>query len=120
MYDRIISRPLTGKKSFFLFGPRGTGKTTWLKKNCPDSLYLDLLDSFLYTDLLAQPGRLENLIPPDYSNWTILDEIQKIPMLLNEVHRLIEKKRYKFILTCSSARSLRRKGVNLLAGRAIT
>lgn len=120
MYGRIISSPSSRKKSIFLFGPRGTGKTTWLRTSFPDSLYLDLLDSFLYTDLIAQPGRLESLIPPDYDKWIIIDEIQKIPMLLNEVHRLIEKKRYKFILTGSSARSLRRKGVNLLAGRAIT
>ncbi|MDY6904353.1 MAG: ATP-binding protein [Thermodesulfobacteriota bacterium] len=106
--------------SFFLFGPRGTGKTTWLKTHCADALHLDLLDSSLYLDLSARPGRLENLIPPEWSDWIVLDEIQKIPALLNEVHRLIEARGYRFIMTGSSARGLRKKGVNLLAGRALT
>ena len=74
MYDRIFALLSSRKKSIFLFGPRGTGKTTWLQTSFPDSLYFDLLDSFLYTDLLAQPGRLESLIPPDYDNWVIIDE----------------------------------------------
>ncbi len=63
---------------------------------------------------------MEKYIPPNYKDWIILDEVQKIPALLNEVHRLIEDKKYKFILTGSSARSLRKKGTNLLAGRALT
>ncbi len=74
----------------------------------------------MFNDLLARPGRLENLIPPGFNDWIIIDEIQKIPELLNEVHRLIEKYQYKFVLTGSSERSLRKKGVNLLAGRALT
>ncbi len=120
MYSRLLKEPLKTGKSFFLFGPRGTGKTTWLKSNIPRSLYLDLLGFDLYNDLLARPGRLENLIQPGFKDWIILDEIQKVPALLNEVHRLIEKHRYKFVLTGSSARSLRKKGTNLLAGRALT
>ncbi len=107
-------------KSFFLFGPRGTGKTTWVKKSFPKALYLDLLEAELYTMLLANPQRLENLIPPKSKEWIIIDEVQKIPELLNEVHRLIEKNKYTFILTGSSARKLRRKGHNLLGGRALT
>ena len=117
MYTRLIKEP--ENKSFFLFGPRGTGKTTWVKQSFPDAVYIDLLESRLYNDLLADPQRLENLIPNNFNDWIIIDEVQKIPELLNEVHRLIEKYKYKFILTGSSARKLRRKGPNLLAGRAL-
>ena len=120
MYSRLLNIPINHDKSFFLFGPRGTGKTTWIKSNFSEALYFDLLGFDLYNDLLARPGRLENLIPPGFQNWIILDEIQRIPELLNEVHRLIENFHYKFILTGSSARTLRKKGVNLLAGRALT
>ena len=103
-----------------MFGPRGTGKTSWLKANLPDSLYFDLLDFSIYNSLSADPSRLESLIPSDYNDWIILDEVQRIPELLNEVHRLIENRGYRFILIVSSARGLRKKGVNLLAGRALT
>ena len=116
MYSRIIKYP--ENKSFFLFGPRGTGKTTWVKQAFPDAVYLDLLESRLFNDLLAEPQRLQNYIPANFKGWIIIDEVQKIPELLDEIHRLIENK-YKFILTGSSARKLRRKGYNLLAGRAL-
>ncbi len=119
MINRLLNLPLEDPYSLFLFGPRGTGKTYWLKKHLPNSLYFDLLKSSVYGRLRANPSRLEQLIPSDYKDWIILDEVQKIPELLNEVHRLIELKRYKFILTGSSARSLRKKGTNLLAGRAL-
>lgn len=118
MYSRIIKPPIN--KSFFLFGPRGTGKTTWLKESFKKAVYLDLLESEIYNDLLANPQRLENFIPQNFNDWVILDEVQRIPALLNEVHRLIEKRKLKFILTGSSARKLKRKEVNLLAGRALT
>jgi predicted AAA+ superfamily ATPase len=118
MYSRIINKPIN--KSFFLFGPRGTGKTTWVRSTFPQGLIIDLLDSGLYYSLLASPRRLENLIPPDFNDWIVIDEIQRIPDLLNEVHRLIENLNCKFVLTGSSARKLRKKGVNLLAGRAVT
>ena len=117
MYSRLIKPP--NNKSFFLFGPRGTGKTTWVKQTFPNAVYIDLLESRLFIDLLADPQRLENFIPTNFNDWVIIDEVQKIPELLNEVHRLIEKYRYKFILTGSSARKLKRKGPNLLAGRAL-
>ena len=120
MYKRTFQIDKKAKQSFFLFGPRGTGKTTWLKTNFPNSIYLDLLDSKLYRTFLATPEKLENFIPANYKDWIILDEVQKAPNLLNEVHRLIESKKYKFILTGSSARGLRKKGINLLAGRALT
>src|SRR4030042_2597888 len=118
MYSRLIEPPKD--KSFFLFGPRGTGKTTWVKSKFPKALYLDLLEAELFNDLLANPQRLENFIPKDFNDWVIVDEVQRIPELLNEIHRLIEKKKYKFILTGSNARKRRRKGVNLLAGRALS
>lgn len=118
MFKRILQ--INEKvKSFFLFGPRGTGKTCWLKENYPDALYFDLLNYSTYQQLSVQPDRLENLIPKNFSNYIILDEVQRIPELLNEVHRLIENYGYRFLLTGSSARKLRKKGVNLLAGRAI-
>ncbi|MCD4669282.1 MAG: ATP-binding protein [Actinomycetia bacterium] len=118
MYSRIIKIPKN--KSFFLFGPRGTGKTTWVKKSFPDAVYIDLLESRLFNELLADPQRLEDHIPDNFTDWVIIDEVQKIPLILNEVHRLIENKGLRFILTGSSARKIRRKGQNLLAGRALT
>lgn len=118
-FKRLLKLPLEGKSSIFLFGPRGTGKTSWIKENLPDSIYLDLLDFNTYSLLSNNPGKLNNLIPPDYKNWIIIDEVQRAPELLNEVHRLIESKKYRFLLTGSSARTLRRAGINLLAGRAL-
>lgn len=118
MYSRLIN--FSKFKSFFLFGPRGTGKTTWVKITFPKAIYLDLLEAELFNNLLANPQHLENFIPENFKNWIIIDEVQKIPELLNEVHRLIEKYKYKFILTGSNARKIRRKGQNLLAGRALT
>jgi len=118
MYSRFIHPPKG--KSFFLFGPRGTGKTTWVKSAFPKAVYIDLLEAELFNDLTANPQRLSNFIPPDFNDWVIIDEIQRIPDLLHEVHRLIEIKKYHFILTGSSPRKLKRKGPNLLAGRALT
>lgn len=120
MYERLIQINPDSKHSVFIFGARGTGKTSWLKKSFPDAIYIDLLDDDTYTELLGKPSRLEAKIPSHHTDWVIIDEIQKIPPLLNEVHRLIEAKKLRFILTGSSARKLRRKGVNLLAGRALT
>ncbi len=117
MYIRLLKTP---KQSFFLLGPRGVGKSSWLKSNFQDAMYVDLLDSSYYTHLLANPKRIENIIPKHHKGWVLIDEIQKIPMLLNEVHRLIEKRKLYFALTGSSSRSLRKKGVNLLGGRALT
>jgi len=118
MYSRLIHPP--EGKSFFLFGPRGTGKTTWVKTAFPKAVYVDLLEAELFNNLLANPQRMENLIPEGFKDWIIIDEVQRVPELLNEVHRLIEKYKYKFILTGSSARKIKRKGQNLLAGRALT
>ena len=115
---RLLQKP---ERSFFLFGPRGTGKSTWLQQVLPDALRLDLLDASLFLDLSREPHLLEAIVGnrPEKS-WVVLDEIQKIPTLLDEVHRLMESKRWRFALCGSSARKLRRGGANLLAGRALT
>ena len=120
MYPRLLEVSAESSQSFFLFGPRGVGKTTWLKSRFPNALYLDLLDHRLYLRLLSRPDRLRELIPPGHDDWIVLDEVQRTPLVLNEVHRLIETAGHRFVLTGSSARSLRRRGVNLLAGRALT
>jgi uncharacterized protein len=118
MFARAVQPP--DDKSFLLLGPRGTGKSMWLRAAFPDAVYLDLLEASTYTELLAAPERLEAKIPPRHRGWVILDEIQKVPALLDEVHRLIESRRLRFAMTGSSARKLRRRGVNLLAGRALS
>jgi len=118
MYSRLIIPPRG--KSFFLFGPRGSGKTTWVKATFPKSVYIDLLEAEIFNDLLANPQRLSNFIPRGFRDWVIVDEVQRIPDLLHEIHRLIESQKHKFILTGSSPRKLKRKGPNLLAGRALT
>lgn len=120
MYNRILKIPLSDTSSIFLFGPRGTGKTSWIKDKLPNALYFDLLDYSLYSMLSADPGRLRNLIPKDHKELVVIDEVQRVPELLNEVHRLIESQGIRFLLTGSSARNLRKRGVNLLAGRALT
>jgi predicted AAA+ superfamily ATPase len=108
------------RQSFFLFGPRGVGKTAWLHQQFPDALFFDLLDHPVYAQLLAGPERLGERIPQGHKDWVVVDEIQRVPELLNEVHRLIESRKLRFVLTGSSARKLRRRGINLLAGRAVT
>ncbi len=120
MFSRLLKIDPESTDSVFLFGPRGTGKTHWLKAHFPKQLYFDLLDFETYTDFLASPSRLGDRIPTDYVGWVIVDEVQKAPALLDEVHRLIEDRKLRFILTGSSARKLKQKGTNLLAGRALT
>ncbi|WP_100550800.1 ATP-binding protein [Caedibacter taeniospiralis] len=120
MYKRLLAIDTKMTSSVFLFGPRGTGKTHWLKNTFPSALYFDLLDDAIYTEFLGDAKALSRKIPKTYEDWIIIDEVQKIPSLLNEVHRLIEHQKCRFVLTGSSARALRKKGVNLLAGRALT
>ncbi len=107
-------------QSYFLFGPRGTGKSTWLKFYYPDSLRIDLLRPEIIRQFQAYPERLAEMVRANKSKTIIIDEVQRLPDLLNVVHSLIEEKQgWQFILTGSSARKLKRAGVNLLAGRAI-
>jgi len=96
------------------------GKTAWLHQQFPGALFFDMLDYQVYTELLASPQRLGERIPQGQKEWVVVDEVQRVPELLNEVHRLIESRRLRFVLTGSSARKLRGRGINLLAGRAVT
>jgi len=112
---------LLKQKSFFLFGPRATGKTSLIREQLAQNvLSINLLRSDLFMRLNANPSLLEDIIETAQNKDTIIviDEVQKIPLLLDEVHRLIEEKKIKFLLTGSSARKLRKSNVNLLAGRA--
>ncbi len=107
--------------SFFLFGPRGTGKSTWLRRHFEDARHLDLLDPPTRRSLEARPERLEEIAGAEPKGSTIiLDEVQLVPELLPVVHRLIEAEgAWRFVLSSSSARKLKRSGVDLLAGRAV-
>jgi predicted AAA+ superfamily ATPase len=109
------------QQSFFLFGPRGTGKSTWLKHHHPEALLLDLLDPEVFRAYSAKPERLREVVEAQGLGTTIIvDEIQKLPQLLDVVHLLMESREgLRFILTGSSARKLKRSGVDLLAGRAL-
>lgn len=117
MYDRIFNPPK--KHSYFLLGPRGTGKSSWVKKKYPLATYIDLLNDETYRRLLARPETLADFFLKN-TKTIIIDEVQKVPAILDEVHRLIELKGLQFILTGSSARKLKTHGVNLLAGRALS
>lgn len=118
MYKRFLTPP---NGSYFLFGPRGTGKSTWLKKTYPEAFFIDLLDPASFRLYSAAPEKLKAiLVEQKEKKVIVIDEIQKVPELLNVVHSLIEEKRgYQFVLTGSSARKLKREGVNLLGGRAL-
>ena len=107
-------------RSCFLLGPRGTGKSTWLRDRLPDALYLDLLDPALHRSLSARPERLRDLLAGSPGKGTVvIDEIQRVPELLTVVHAILEEPSPPhFVLTGSSARKLRRGGVDLLGGRA--
>ena len=119
---RILNlNSLLKKKSFFLFGPRQVGKSYLIKKQLKDrALIIDLLDSELNYRLQREPSYLKALInnKTTKQKYVVIDEIQKIPELLNLVHLFIEEQKIHFLLTGSSSRKLKRKNVNLLAGRA--
>lgn len=119
MYTRSLNKP---NYSFFLFGPRGTGKTTWLRNNFKEAYWKNLLLDADYLPLLTDTSILSKEVEAlDYGTWIVIDEVQRIPALLNQVHNLISKhgQNYKFALSGSSARKLKRLDSNLLAGRAI-
>ena len=119
-FKRRVSLDFLGCKGLFLFGPRQTGKSYWLKKKFPKSIYYDLLKSDLFFKLHRWPHLIrEELLEKKPKRPVIIDEIQKIPALLDEVHYLMENKGLSFILTGSSARKLKRGGGNLLGGRAL-
>lgn len=116
-YPRVLKAP---EESFFLFGLRGVGKSTWARERFPNAVRFDLLDDRLYQDYLRDSRLFGNelrRIPND--SWVVVDEVQRIPGLLNEVHRCIEEGGKRFVLLGSSARKLKTAGTNLLAGRAL-
>lgn len=108
-------------QSAFLFGPRGTGKTTWLRDQLPEALSVNLLRPETYRELSARPERLRALVRGNRSKPdVVVDEVQRVPELLHVVHDLLEEPGApRFVLTGSSARKLRRGGIDLLAGRAV-
>ena len=112
---------LLARRSVLLFGPRQTGKSTYVRQQLADTvtLSLSLLDQGLYTAVLADPTRIRQEIEARDLRDTVIciDEIQKCPALMDEVHLMIEERGIRFLLTGSSARSLKRKGVNMLGGR---
>ena len=121
MYTRTLSVP---NHSFFLFGPRSTGKTTWLKQTLPaeGTTTFDFLLDDVLIPLLQQRELFRQRVEASNPGWIFIDEVQKFPAVLNDVHHLIQKypdKRYKFAISSSSARKLKRLDSNLLAGRVI-
>lgn len=119
MYTRDLALP---GRSFFLFGPRGTGKTTWLRSVLPHAHWVNLLLERELVRLLRSPGRFsEEVEALPLRSWVVVDEVQRLPVLLNEVQDLIARHgtRYRFALTGSSARKLKREDANLLAGRVV-
>lgn len=116
--DRFFDPP---QESFFLFGPRGTGKSTLVKRHFQEAIYVDLLDPEVFRTYSANPERLRERLLASPGNITVvIDEIQKVPQLLSLVHSLVEQKGgWRFVLTGSSSRKLKRAEVDLLAGRAL-
>jgi len=120
VYTRFLKlNEILERKSILLLGPRQTGKTTLIKSQFSDATQINLLEGEFFSLLSAHPEKLRGIVQASRSKKIVIDEIQKIPSLLDEVHSLIEKdKALRFLLTGSSARKLRKQGVNLLGGRA--
>ena len=120
MYTRRLLLP---ERSFLLLGPRGTGKTTWLRGRLPQARWYNLLLDRELLRLMRDPGSFRREVEAlPRGSWVVVDEVQKLPSLLNEIHDALASapRRWRFALTGSSARRLRREDVNLLAGRAVT
>ncbi len=119
-FERILNINLPKKQSAFLWGARKTGKSTYLKTNFPNAIYYDLLKTDLYLRLIQSPNilREELLAREDDNSLVIVDEVQKVPQLMDEIQWLIDNTNFKFILCGSSARKLKRQAANMLGGRA--
>jgi predicted AAA+ superfamily ATPase len=115
---RLLDLRLPRGKSAFLWGPRRVGKSFWIRQQLPAAPLLDLLQSDVYSEYASRPALLRERFAETRHPLVVIDEVQKIPALLDEVHWLIENRRQSFLLTGSSARKLRRGHANLLAGRA--
>jgi len=118
LIERIQDIKLPPNRSAFLWGPRKTGKTTLLKQKFPDACWIDLLDHNIFISLNQKPGGLRQILEAQSSRVVVIDEVQKAPGLMDEIHWLIENRGYQFILSGSSARKLKRSSANLLGGRA--
>src|SRR5687767_4926099 len=120
MFTRALSLPRPGRETFFLWGPRQTGKTTLLRKAYPGAVWVDLLKADEYRRYLERPEALrEELAAQPLPEQVVIDEVQKVPALLDEVHWLHENRRLQFALCGSSARKVKRGAANLLGGRAV-
>ena len=120
MFQRSLTLPPPGTQTFFLWGPRQTGKTTLLHAAYPDALWIDLLKADEFRRYLQRPELLrEELAVKPTVRQIVIDEVQKVPQLLDEVHWLHENHRIRFALCGSSARKVKRGQANLLGGRAI-
>ncbi len=115
---RILRLPTKENNAFFLWGPRKVGKTTFLRQGFPHAVWYDLLNTELKTELLLRPAKLREEVLAGGPPLVILDEVQKVPAILDEVHWCLENTATKFILCGSSARKLRHGAANLLGGRA--
>ena len=119
MFKRALRLPTAGSETFFLWGPRQTGKTTLLRETYPQAFWIDLLKSEEYRRYLQNPERIrEEMSAPNTVRQVVIDEIQKVPQLLDEVHWLLENRGLQFALSGSSARKVKRGAANLLGGRA--
>lgn len=119
MFTRARILPSAGTETFFLWGPRQTGKSTLLKASYPDALWIDLLQSDVYRRYLQNPERLREELAAKPVQQVVIDEVQKVPALLDEVHWLLENTDTHFALCGSSARKVRHGAANLLGGRAL-
>jgi predicted AAA+ superfamily ATPase len=116
-YPRGLKPP---RESFFVFGVRGVGKSTWARWQFPKAPRIDLLDEGVFQSYLRRPDLFgQELRRQPRGSWVVVDEVQRLPALLNEVHRAIEELGLRFVLLGSSARKLKASGTNLLAGRAV-
>ncbi len=118
MFKRAVSLPTAGTETFFLWGPRQTGKSTLLNERYPHELWIDLLKPEEYRHYVQSPESLRQEIAASSCRFVVIDEVQRVPAILDEVHYLHESQGIRFALSGSSARKVRRGQANLLGGRA--
>jgi len=116
-FKRLLNIPLPANKSGFLWGPRKVGKSYWIKSHLPDAIVIDFLKTDVFADFVSRPSLLRERYA-ESAQLIVIDEVQKVPDILNEVHWMIENCKSSFLLTASSPGKLRRSHANLLGGRA--